>query len=137
MGVILHKCSKCGKIFSDCGYFIYCNEESYGCSEIWCSKECAEADGYIKGHCKISENKFNKKCNKHSKGEKWCDEDCINYVKESCNYCRHEDFHHDIIIKYILKEYVDGRTIDDIKEEMTLEIDKLLDKVKNKRKSEQ
>lgn len=42
MGVDFYSCHHCEKTFADCGYYINCGNY---CGRVWCSDECAEAEG--------------------------------------------------------------------------------------------
>ena len=96
MSVDFLVCKSCGETFCDCGEYVSCE-----CRERWCSDECAEADGYKEEYCKlgceISEQYLDcdsdNKCIgiKDEDGEINC-YDCENYIEESCNFCRNEDY---------------------------------------------
>lgn len=90
MGVDFYACHYCGDTFPDCGEYVSC-----GCGMNWCSEECAEEEGYVPEHCKkynvygyddLENERGIKNCNYDN-----CDE-CSEYVQESCNYCRNEDY---------------------------------------------
>lgn len=72
MGVDWYSCEKCGDTFPDCGDYVRCDS----CGRHWCSDECAEAEGYIRGD----------------------DED-----EEGCNFCRGEDVEDSNLLRYCLE----------------------------------
>ena len=98
MGVDFYPCSRCGKVYCDCGDYTTCNEDEGGCGRDWCSYECAEEDGYVRGHCKIN----NEDCENYEENYDCFYGECEHYVKASCNYCRKETFEDDEILEYAL-----------------------------------
>lgn len=96
MGVDWLSCS-CGRTFPDCGDYVMCE-----CGESWCSDECAEENGFIQDNCKLGYEVIegyeqNEECEKES-----C-ENCDNFTKGGCNYCRQEDFEDAILLQHALK----------------------------------
>ena len=72
------------------------------CGESWCSDECAEENGFIQDNCKLGYEVIegyeqNEECEKES-----C-ENCDNFTKGGCNYCRQEDFEDAILLQHALK----------------------------------
>ena len=47
MSIDYYVCVHCGEPFSDAGHFVCCDN----CGTMWCSDECAEADGYTEDGC--------------------------------------------------------------------------------------
>ena len=128
MGVDYYSCDRCSDTYCDGVHYVTCNEEAGGCERSWCGNECADKDGYRECSCKlgkdIDENGYaDENCDCQSEGGDYCD-DCENFIRASCNYCRNEDFEDEDIIDYILKEYANNRSINEIKEEMRLEYNK-------------
>lgn len=83
MGVDYYVCVHCGESFPDCGYYVHCEGYIKGvgyCDSVWCSVECAEADGAI--------------YDSHS-----------DYAPSSCKYCRKEDVMNDQLIEFMLKYF--------------------------------
>jgi len=77
MGVDWYGCIKCGETFPDCGDYVSCD-----CGNMWCSDECAEADGFQRP-----------------------DEDEIEedpYAESSCKFCREEDVEDEVLLKHCL-----------------------------------
>ena len=128
MGVDYYSCDRCKDTYCDCGYYVTCYEDAGGCGRSWCSDECAEKDGYRECSCKLgkdidSQGYANEDCEYLERDSSYCG-DCENFIEASCNYCRNEDFEEEDIIDYILKEYANNRSIDEIKEEMRLNYNK-------------
>lgn len=42
MGVTYKTCTACGRNFPDCGDYVRCDEEQFGCSANYCSGKCAQ-----------------------------------------------------------------------------------------------
>ena len=109
MSIDYYSCEHCGDTFPDCGSYISCGN----CGTMWCSDECADADGYKIEYCeleieldecgfrKYEDCEEQKRCLKFNtvKDDEWIDcSDCQNYHPESCKYCRHEDYSDDILL---------------------------------------
>lgn len=92
MSVDYYACDYCGDIFCDCGDYVSCE-----CGKHWCSEECAEEDGFERGHCGLNKDTDDgvpeEDCDFAKNGEcnSWGYE-CEHWTKESCKYCRNEDF---------------------------------------------
>lgn len=131
MGVDFYSCNKCGEVYADCGYYVTCEEDVGGCGRSWCSDKCANDDGYVECSCKLGKDLDDREAYCEDGCEKYKDKydscssvDCEHFIEASCNHCRNEDFEYEDVVDYLLKEYADGRTIDDIKEEMKLKCTK-------------
>lgn len=128
MSVDYYICNRCNEIYDDCRYFVTCDEDAGGCGRHWCSDECAEKDGYRKCSCKLGKDIDDQgyaedECEHLNDKYDYCG-DCENFIESSCKHCRNEDFEEEDIIDYILKEYTNNKSIDEIKEEMRLNYNK-------------
>ena len=111
MSVDYNVCNYCGDIFWEGNGNPTCNEEGGGCSKVWCSAECAKADGHIKEYCKLGRKVVQGypeseeyKCDLALKSNGYLScEECNNYVAESCSYCRNEAFEDSELLEYALK----------------------------------
>lgn len=108
MGVDFYPCSRCNKVYCDCGDFVICDEESGGCGRDWCSDFCAKEDGYKECYCKLDkELELGGYCDDGCEmyKDKWdsCSSvKCSNFVRASCNYCRGEVISDDNLLTYAL-----------------------------------
>lgn len=104
MGVDFYPCSRCGDTYCDCGDYVTCCEDALGCGRDWCSDECAEADGYIREHCKLDKEVEYRYCVEECKlSDDGCCTECEHYVGASCKYCRHEDYEDKELLEFALK----------------------------------
>jgi len=71
MSVDYFTCQRCKENFNDCGDYVSCEN----CGTCWCCDDCAELDGY---KAEYDEN----------------DE----VIKDSCKYCRKEDFEDNVLL---------------------------------------
>jgi hypothetical protein len=104
MSVDFLVCNNCGDTFADCGDFVRCES----CGTNWCSDDCAESDGFERESCKLGcslnygePDGYDENCICKDKLEN--DEDvyccdCPNYIPESCNFCRHEDYNDETLL---------------------------------------
>jgi len=127
MSVDYYSCDRCGDTYCDCGHYVTCEVDAGGCGRHWCSDKCANEDGYVECSCKLGKDLDDRQaycedgCDKYETEYDTCGSvDCEHLILASCNYCRNEDFEYEDVVDYILEEYVNGRTIDEIKEEMKL-----------------
>lgn len=106
-------CKNCGDTFCDCGDFVSCEE---WCENVWCSDECAKADGFVDEHClkydvfgydELNECREENECAYDS-----CSDLCEHYVLKSCKYCREEDFDDLVLLNFVLKSI--NKTREDI-----------------------
>ena len=122
MGVDFYSCSRCNDVYADCGDYVTCEEDVGGCGRDWCSDGCAELDGYRQCSCKLGKDidhqgYAEEECDYLKWNSTYCG-DCENFIIASCNYCRNEDFEYEDILNYVLKEYANNRSIEEIVEEM-------------------
>jgi hypothetical protein len=78
MGIDYYSCKRCGEGFPDCGDYVSCGEN---CSNHWCSYECAKEDGFVQGE--------------NEDGDR-------DYYKDSCKYCREENFEDSALLEFAL-----------------------------------
>jgi hypothetical protein len=90
MGIDYYSCCHCGESFPDVDEYVSCE-----CGNKWCCDECAEEDGFIRGHCTKypilnSWKLMNDYCEENCKFDTCTS--CEYYEPDSCKYCRHEDY---------------------------------------------
>jgi hypothetical protein len=79
MGVDFFPCDVCGVSICDCGYYIHCRDI---CERTWCSKRCAEKDGFQKEI-----------------------EDAEDPNDYSCRFCRGEDAEDSELLEFLIEKY--------------------------------
>lgn len=102
MSVDYYTCHKCEETFCDCGEYVSCE-----CGNVWCSEECAEEDGFIAEHCKKHDvygwSDMNDERKIRGCDYSYCSDSCPEYVRDSCKYCREEDYEDRFLLKKALE----------------------------------
>ena len=104
MSIDYYVCAYCGKPFSDAGHFICCDN----CGTIWCSDECAKADGYTEEHCNLIPELYGWEELSDYRTEHCNDSNCLdcgNYVPDGCGYCREDLYTSDELFEMVLSSF--------------------------------
>ena len=99
MSLAYYVCNHCGEIMVNDVY-----EECSSCERVWCSDECATKDGHNPVWCDKYEEYGAHRISKLRK-EHNCKtncESCSYYVKESCDYCRGDNFDDIVLLENAL-----------------------------------
>jgi len=106
MGIDYYSCDHCGDSFPGVRHHVWCD-----CGMVWCSDECADADGYNSIICKrgfdIQDGihpETHEECYKYT-CEDDCESECEDSPESNCKYCRKEDYSDTELLRFAMQYF--------------------------------